>query len=403
MIKIFTTVLLVLASQQVSSEINEIIDFMGDGEGQGLAFPNGVVYDSQGNIYVSGKNSNNVFRSSSSDDCSMTNMPCEWVEIINASGSGIIGQEHSDTFGLAIDSQDNIYVVGRFSDNVWRINNPENCNTTNTPCEISEIINSNGDGVNDLNGPQDVQIDHLDNVYVAGTSSNNVFRIAASTTCNTNDTPCSITEIIDSNGDGNNGLFQPGSLAIDSLNNVYVSNYGDNVFQVELPNNCTATNEDCVVTELIKESDWGQLDLGVDIVADSTNYVYVSSFAGGIGPRVFRVNTLNEEVVVVFSGVLPQQVVGLGVDGSDNLYIAGGNGNNVLKINSPENCSAAQMNCIITEIIDTAGNGISDLEGARTLTVNGVDVYVTGASSDNAFRISDVADLSDLIFEDDFE
>lgn len=406
MMRLMFLALLLVFSKLACSQITEIIDQDGDGISD-IEFPRNIVVDSHGNIYIGGKETNNVFRLSASANCNTTSPLCEWIEILDGNGAGVSGQIHADTFALAVDSQDNLYVVGRFSDNVWRINNPQNCSTSTTACDISEIINANGDGLNILNNPEDVTVDHLDNVYVAGTTSHNIFRIAASTSCNTIDDPCLITEVIDSAGDGTNGLFQPGSLAVDSLGNVFTSNYGDNVLMVETPNNCTTANGDCDVREIMDDSLVNDLHLGYGIVADSEDNIYVSSIATSIGPKVFKIDVphlcSNCNITEIFSGNTPQQAIELKVDGADNVYVAGGNGNNVLRIDKPENCSTNTTLCQVTEIIDASGDGSEDLVGVRSLAVHGVDVYVAGAGSDNAFRISDVADLTDLIFADDFE
>jgi len=398
--------LVLIFSKLACSQITEIIDHNGDGTNN-LEFPKNIVVDSQGNIYVGGKETNNVFRLSASANCNTTSPLCEWVEILDGNGAGVPGQTHSDTFAMTVDSQDNLYVVGRFSDNVWRINNPQNCSTSTTPCDINEIINANGDGINNLNSPQDVKVDHLDNVYVAGTTSHNIFRIGASTTCNTSVNACLITEVIDSTGDGTNNLFQPGSLAIDTLGNVFTSNYGDNVLMVETPNNCTTANGDCIVREIMDDSADNNLSLGAGIATDNEDNVYLSSLSQSLGSKVYKIETPHScascVITEIYSGVSPQQVFEINIDAADNVYFAGGNGSNAFRIDKPENCSTSTTPCQLTEIIDSSGDGLVNLEGVRSLAINGVDVYVAGAGSDNAFRIGNVADLSDLIFADDFE
>lgn len=68
-------------------------------------------------------------------------------------------------------------------------------------------------------------MDSLGNVYVAGTYSDNVFRITPGGT---------ITEIMDSTGDGiGNELNFPSGIAIDSEDNIYITSLsGSNVFQI---------------------------------------------------------------------------------------------------------------------------------------------------------------------------
>ncbi len=62
---------------------------------------------------------------------------------------------------------------------------------------VTEIIDSTGDGTNSLTEPRGVAADSAGNVYVAGDVSDNVFKITPGGT---------ITQIIDSTGDGTNPL-----------------------------------------------------------------------------------------------------------------------------------------------------------------------------------------------------
>ena len=82
--------------------------------------------------------------------------------------------------GVAVDSSGNVYVTGENSDNVFKIATPGTCSTTGTPCTITKIIDSTGDGGgNTLDRPQFVAVDSGANVYVSGASSKNVFKIGA--------------------------------------------------------------------------------------------------------------------------------------------------------------------------------------------------------------------------------
>ncbi|WP_223786536.1 Vgb family protein [Marinicella meishanensis] len=411
MTKLTYVMIFAMASGSAWAQINEIMDAAGDGMGQALEFPRAVVVDSQGRVYVAGMDSNNVFRLDTASPCNTSSQPCQWTEIMDSSAAGVPGQSLLAPHALAVDDLDNLYVAGRFSDNVWRINNPQNCSTSSTPCDIHEIINIDGDGTHEMDGPFDVVVDPMNHVYVAGTSSNNVFRLAASDSCSTGGTPCDITEIVDGTGDGSNNFFQPGALAIDPMGHVYSSNFGDNVFKIELPGDCNTTAGDCVVTEIMNEDDFGTLDLGNGLVADSLGHVYVSSLGSGVGPKVYQIDVSQScgtsgagcAITEIFSSTSPQQVFALAIDAADNVYLAGGNGDNAFRIDRPEDCNALTDPCQITSLIDATGDGSAMLSGARELAVGGRDVYVLGADSDNAFRLHGVADLSDLIFEDDFE
>ena len=394
-----------------SAQISEIIDSDGDGGEHELEAPYSVVTDSLGNIYLGGSESNNVFRLDANADCLTNNAPCQWVEILDATGAGISGQTHQNTRGLAVDSLDNLYVVGRFSDNVWRINNPQVCSTSASSCEVHEVINALGDGEHEFNGPYDVVVDHMDNLYVTGTSSNNIFRIAASSTCSTQSNPCTVTEVADNNGDGNDNLFQPGNVAVDQFGNVFTSNFGDNVLMIHTPGDCSTNQQNCLVTTIFDEDDFDLLELGRGLDVDSQNNVFVSSFRSSSGATIFRINAPATcgsagqpcQITEIFNDAIPQQADELVVDGAGNLFVAGGNADSVLRIKQAQSCTLLNMDCEITEFINSAGDGNAILTGVRTLAVSGRDILVPGFSSDNAFRVAGVAELNDLIFEDGFE
>ena len=133
----------------------------------------------------------------------------------------------SGGLGVTTDSSGNVFVAAVISDNVFKISTPGTCSTIATPCAITEIIDAAGDGAgNILDLPQDITTDSSGNVYVAGFSSSNAFKITPGGT---------ITEIIDSTGDGaGNPLSLVFGIETDSSGNVFVSGLGsDNAFKIE--------------------------------------------------------------------------------------------------------------------------------------------------------------------------
>jgi len=104
------------------------------------------------------------------------------TEIIDATGDGA-GNLLTGPRGIAVDSFDNVYVVGANSNRAFKI----------TPGGvITEIINATGDGAgNPLNEPREIAVDGSGNVYVTGGSSDNAFKITPGGV---------ITEIIDATG-----------------------------------------------------------------------------------------------------------------------------------------------------------------------------------------------------------
>ncbi|MCP3981216.1 MAG: hypothetical protein GY716_18100 [bacterium] len=99
---------------------------------------------------------------------------------------------------------------------------------------VTEIIDATGDGTNALNLPQELAVDAAGSVYLSGGSGNNAFEILSPTACDTGGPLCTITQIIDSTGDGmgnpvNGGFY----IAVDAAGNVYFgATVSDNVFRI---------------------------------------------------------------------------------------------------------------------------------------------------------------------------
>jgi hypothetical protein len=84
---------------------------------------------------------------------------------------------------------------------------------------ITQIIDSTGDGTHPLSGPVGTATDSSGNVFVTGFVSNNAFKITPGGT---------ITQIIDSTGDGTHPLSGPRDIATDSSGNVFVTGTDSN-------------------------------------------------------------------------------------------------------------------------------------------------------------------------------
>lgn len=174
------------AAQGRAQSIAEIIDALGDGGGNALDAAYDVAIDVDGNVYVIGYGSDNVFRIASPISCGTNGIPCSVTEIMDAGGDGI-GNSVTGPESIAVDPNGNVYVASSGSSSVHRIATPDGCSTSGTPCDITQIIDATGDGAgNALAAAKGIAVDGDGNVYVGGRDSSNVFKVATPDTCSTN-------------------------------------------------------------------------------------------------------------------------------------------------------------------------------------------------------------------------
>ena len=297
--------------------VTQMIDSTGDGAGNGLAGADGIAVDGAGNVYVSGAGSDNVFRIARNIDGTIT-----ISQILDATGDGA-GHALATPRGVAVDADGNVYVAGSASDNVFKISSGG---------AIQQILDATGDGMgNVLDGPVGVAVDAAGNVYVTGSISNNVFQV----------TPAGvITQIVDNTGDGGgNGLDSPQGIAVDGAGNVYVAGAGsDNVLRVASSG---------AVTQILDSTGDGagnSLASPQDVAVDTSGNVYVAASNSHNAFEVASDGTVKQVIDVNGDGggnvlSFPR---GTAVDVSGNAFVGGFGSNNVFEIKPPvpDLCSA---------------------------------------------------------------
>jgi hypothetical protein len=358
----------IVAATPATTRVTEIIDASGDGAGNGLDSPSRPVADAAGNVFVSGSDSDNVFRITPAGAI---------TEIVDATGDGV-GNVLEFPGDPVVDGSGNVFVPGGNSDNVFKV----------TPGgTITEVIDATGDGGgNTLDGPVALAVDGAGNLFVAARrfGSNNVFKVTPGG---------SITQILDATGDGGGNLLDdPRSLHVDAAGNVFAGALlSDNVFRI---------TPGGTITEIIDATGDGAgnaLD-GVQVIAgDSSGNVFV---VGGGSSNVFRVTpggAITEIIDVTGDGAghalnIPSRIA---VDATGNVFVHGtGVGAAVFKITP-----GGSITAIIDSSGDGAGNGMSSpLDVAVDGLGNAFVVAGSGASSGSgAFKITPGGVVTEII------
>ncbi len=241
--------------------------------------------------------------------------------------------------------------------------------------QITEILDSTGDGVNGFDAASRVALDSAGNVYATAITSNNVFRV----------TPAGvITQVLDSTGDGSNPLLSPSGIAAGANGNVYVLGTSSN--------NCFEIGPLGAVTEII------------DSTGDGAGNPLLRPSGCCVGPsgNVFVAGSLSNNVFRITPGGMITEIMdstgdgthtfsnarGIAVDAAENVYVISGGSTSAFKI-TPAGA--------ITQIIDASGDGmgnILDLPFAIAANAAG-NVYVTG--TDNVFMITPAGVISEIV------
>jgi hypothetical protein len=181
--------------------VTEVIDAAGDGAGNPLDFPFGIALDATGNLIVAGISSHNVFKVAPGggvthllsgltafiphvaadaagnvfvgDDDAVLRIDGTGAvsTVIDASGDGLGNVFDDDVVFPVVDAAGNVYVSGRFSDNVFAIA-PDGT--------IDLLLDASGDGLgNPLVEPLPPSVDSQGVVWV-GTWQGDVFRVDTS-------------------------------------------------------------------------------------------------------------------------------------------------------------------------------------------------------------------------------
>jgi sugar lactone lactonase YvrE len=270
-----------------------------------------VAIDSQGNVYASDTRVNRIRKIDPSG--SMTTIAGNGT---GAWSDGTGGPNGSAEFnlpaGIALDSQDNLYVADAQNHRIRKIDPSGNVTTVAGNGTMGWVDGSGGpNGTAEFNYPSGVAVDARGNVYVADVGNNRIRRIDTvgnvTTIAGTGKTGSvdDGTQFVDGSG-GPNGTArfnQPMGVAVDAQGAVYVADYGNNrIRRIDVTGN---------VTTLAGNGDWNSIDgtggrtgtasvaAPASVAVDSYHVVYVTDHNA-----VCKVDARGNVTTLVSSGIL---------------------------------------------------------------------------------------------------
>jgi sugar lactone lactonase YvrE len=174
----------------------------GSGVRARLVVPAGVAVDSVGNVYVTDYDNYYIRKISPMGDVSVFAGSDSYGL---ADGNGAEAK-FGGLSGIAVDSDDNVYVVDTDNDRVCKVS---------PSWEVSFLVDGN-DSEAQLDYPIGIAVDNVGNVYVADSDNNRIRKISPS------------GEVSTLAGSGAEAqFFHPSGVAVDAVGNVYVADAGN--------------------------------------------------------------------------------------------------------------------------------------------------------------------------------
>jgi sugar lactone lactonase YvrE len=312
----------------------------GTGTAATFSFPQGIVADAAGNVFVADTNNSTIRK------ITATGVVTTFAGVAGQTGTadGTGGSAlFNYPFGLAVDVAGNLYVADNGSSTIRKITTGGTVSTFAGSPGLSGSADGQGTGAR-LDHPSAVSVDAAGNVYVIDTSNQTVRKIT---------TGGSVSTLAGSPGLGGRAdgtgaaarFFYPGGLAVTSTGTVYVADTGNHTLRTVTAAGAASTLAGATGLSGIADGFGGEAlfaypdGVAVDgagnlFVADHNNHTIrkvssagqVTTFAGAAG--------ISGSADGTGGGARFNGPTGVAVDGSGNVYVADAGNTSIRKITS---------------------------------------------------------------------
>ena len=384
-------------SNTFTSQAQQVSTFEIAGTPQTFNHPNGIVYDSDGNLFVVEVGSSDIIKVTPDGTVSTF---AGTSSTGSANGSGTNASFYSPV-GLTIDMQNNLYVADGFNNRIRKI----------TPAGVvstfagSTIGYTNGTGTAALfNNPHGVAIDNAGNLYVADCDNNVIRKITVDG---------EVTTLAGSgaegsaDGTGTAASFRhPNGLGVDQAGNVYVADTYNYKIRKITPQGVVST---IAGTGFNGKSDGigtaASFYYPNNVCVDDLNYLYVSDTKNSL---IRKISPDGEVTTFAGSGTLmstdgygtaasffsPNAII---FDANGDLVVADTYGNLIRKIFIENKITAVSDKNVVSEVLIyptpalnyfTITCNISNSENVKIelINVSGSIVLTNEVSSSNGYN-----------------